>query len=235
MANLVDLSTLLCEQFYELKEPPGVGASGYSSLQPGQLVLADLVYPNVPPWIVEVTGIESGGTATYKIKKLDPSTPASTHFPIRDINLRTDENLYLMKGKPRPGVVLQTVETDFYNPRNPEPYASVIPCYTFKPKHTQEYRVRVAAFESPNLLYLPSAHEGITEESVLRFEHLQPVPLKGLRPYFIDGKTSFLSDEIWTIFQHWYYRFLTGRDLDAQLQEQIDAYRSLLLEAYKLA
>jgi hypothetical protein len=235
VADQVTHSALLCDWFYELKDLPGKGKGHVTNIVPGQLVLADLVYPNVPPWIAEVTGIEPSATVTYKIRKLDPANPAPTHFPIRDMNLRADENLYLLKGKPRPGVVLQTVDTDFYNPRNPEPYASVIPCYTFKEKHTQEYRVRVAAFESLNLFYLPSAHEGIKEESILRFEHVQPIPMAGIRPVFIDGKKSFLSDEAWTILQHWYHRFLTGRVLDHKLQEHIDAYRTLLLETYGLA
>ncbi len=234
MANLVDYSTLLCDRFYDLKELSGTGPSRYSNLQAGQFVLADLVYPNVPPLIAELTGNESGATFTYKIRKVKPSTPGPTHFPIKDIKLRADENLYVMKGKPRPGVVLQTVDTDFFNEQYPEPYASLIPSYTFKERHTQEYRVRVAAFQSPNLFYLPSVHEGIREESVLRFEHVQPVPLAGLRPYFVDGKGSFLSNEAWTILQHWYHRFLTGKSLDDKLKQLIDEYRSFLLESYKL-
>ena len=234
MADLVAHTAVLCDPFYELKDPPGKVSGRFPNIIPGQLVLADLVYPNVPPWIAEVTGIESA-TVSYKIRKLDPANPALTHFPIKDMKLRTDENLYLLKGKVRPGVVLQTVETDFYNTQNPEPYASVIPSYTFKEKHTQEYRVRVAAFESPNLFYFPSAHEGIKAESVVRFEHVQPVPLAGIRPIFIDGKKSFLSDVAWTILLHRYLLFLTGKVLDQDLQGQIDAYRTLLLEAYGLS
>lgn len=235
MADLVSHSALLCERFYELKDLPGRGAGSFPRVIPGQIVLADFVYPNTPPWIAEVTGIETGSAVSYKIKKLDPASPTKPHFPVKEMNLRADENLYLLKGKPRPGVILQTVDTNFHNTLYPEPYATIVPCYTFKERHDQPYRVRVAAFESPNLFYLPSAHEGIHEESVLRFEHAQPVPLAGVRPYFIDGKGSFLSNDAWTLLQHWYHRFLTGRVLDITIQEQIEAYRPLLLESFKLS
>lgn len=140
MANQITQGSLICDRFYELKTTPGGGP--LPNILPGQIVYADLVYPNVPPWIAEVIGLDSGVTVTYKIRRVDPANPTAPHFPIRDMNLRSEENLYLLKGKPRPGVVLQTVTSDFYNPRNPEPYASIIPCYTFKEKHTQEYRVR---------------------------------------------------------------------------------------------
>jgi len=233
VSDLVSHSALLCERFYNLKDLPGKGSSRFPPVIPGQIVLAHFVYHNTQPWVAEVIGVESA-SVSYKIKQFNALHPTKPHFPIKEMNLRADENIYLLKGKERPGVILQTIETDFHNALHPEPYATVIPLYTFKDRHDQPYRVRVAAFESPNLFYLPSAHEGIHEESVLRFEHTQPVTIAGLRPYFVDGKGSFLTNEAWTLLQHWYHQFLTGRVLDVSLQDHIDAYRPLLLEAFAL-
>lgn len=230
MANLVEHTALLCDNYYELKAPPGAPPH----LSPGQLVWAHLVYPNEPPWIAEVTGVDPQKTVSYKITRFGPLSPAKPRFPIKDMNLRADENLYLLKGKFRPGVVMQIVSTDFYNPKYPELYASIIPCYTFKEKHNQQYRVRLAGFTSKNLFYLPSAHEGLEQESVLRFEHVQPVPLAGIRPIIIDGKHSFLSDTMWAILLHWHLRFLTGKGLDDKIEAEIEVYRTLLLDAYGL-
>lgn len=230
MANLVEHATLLCDKCYELKDPSG----SPPHLLPGQLVWAHLAYPNDPPWIAEVTGVEPQKTVSYKIKRFDPQHPAQPRFPIKEMNLRAEENLYIVKGKIRPGIVLQTVKTDFYNKIYPELYASILPCYTFKDKHDQKYRARVAAFASENLFYLPYAHEGLEQESVVRFEHVQPVPLSGVRPLIIDGKFSFLSDMMWGILLHWYIRFLTGKGLDGKIEAEIEVYRTLLVDAYGL-
>lgn len=228
MANLVEYANLLCDNYYELRD-----ASQSPGLLPGQLVLAHLTYPNDPPWIAEVTGVESQ-TVSYKIKRFDPQNPARPRFPIKEMNLRAEENLYIVKGKLRPGIVLQTVTSDFRNTKHPELYASILPSYTFKDRHDQQYRARVAGFASKNLFYLPYAHEGLEQESVLRFEHIQPVPLSGVRPLMIDGKYSHLSDTMWGILMHWYLRFLTGKGLDEKVEAHIEAYRTLLVEAYSL-
>lgn len=228
MPNLVEHANLLCDRYYELKTPQIP-----SRIQPGQLVTAHATYPNDPPWIAEVTGVNSK-MVSYEIKRFDPQSPAKTRFPIKEMNLGAEENLYILKGKIRPAIALQTVATDFYNRAYPEMYTSILPCYTFKDKHDQKYRARIAAFESKNLFYLPYAHEGLEAESVLRFEHVQPVPLSCVRPILIDGKHSLLSETVWAILLHRYSLFLSGKGLDNAIEESIECYRALITEAYNL-
>mgnify|MGYP001597210878 FL=1 len=139
-----------------------------------------------------------------------------------------------MRGKLRPAIVLQTISTDFYNLNNPEPYVWAAPCFTFKEKHSQSYRCRVAALKLPHLFYLPGHHHGFNESSVLRFEHIQPVTAVGVEPIFIDGQQSFLSEPAWAILQHQLHKFISGKILDAGLEETLQAYGQLVLEAFGL-
>ena len=70
------------------------------------------------------------------------------------------------------------------------------------------------------------------EEGVARFELIQPIARKALHNFF-KGSSSrpvALSDEAFALFVNHLGRFLLARDLDSQICEQIDVYRSLVLE-----
>ena len=237
MPDPLDQTGLLCEAFYELREPLGRSPKGHPIVQPGQLALAHQVSPESHPLIVEVKGYDPRDETltSYVVKRHDPDNPPKSHFPIKELNLRSDESLYLMRGKLRPAIVLQTVSTDFYNISNPEPYVWVAPCFTFKDKHKPSYRCRVAALELPHLFYLQAHHHGCKEPSVLRFEHIQPVAAAAVQPTFIDGKQSFLSETAWAILQHQLHKFITGKLLDEDIEETLQAYRKLIAEAYGLS
>ena len=236
MPDPLDQTGLLCEPFYELKEPLGLGPDLKPIVQPGQLVLAHQVYPARDLRIIDIKEYDPKDETKnrYVITRLDRDSPPKRHFPIKELNLKSEENLYVVRGKFRPGIVLQVISTAFYNVTNPEPYIMVVPCLTFKPKHDASYRARVAAMELPHLFYLPAHHEGCKEPSVLRFEHIQPIA-SGVRPIFIDKKQSFLSDTAWGILQHQFHKFITGKVLDQEIEEAVNAYRSLVMDAYQLS
>jgi hypothetical protein len=143
----LDQTSLLCDPFYVLKPLLGKDRKGHSIVEPGQFVLAHQVYPTAQPWVIEVKGYDPRDPSknTYAFARYSSSASPPTHFPVKELNLRSDENLYIMYGKRRPALVIQTISTDFYNRQNPEPYVWVAPCFTFKEKHKAAYRVQVAA------------------------------------------------------------------------------------------
>jgi len=236
VAEPLDQTGLLCDPFYETKEPLGRDKKGNPRVLPGQLILAHQVYPPTRPMIIEVQGYDPRDASknSYVFKKYDPANPPPNHFPVKELNLRSDENLYVMQGKLRPAVVLQIITTDYYNLQNPEPYVWVAPCFTFKEKHKQEYRCRIAAMQFPHLFYVPSNASGFAEEGVLRFEHIQPVAAEGVQPLFRNGKQSFLTDSAWAVLQQRLHLFVTNRVLDQAMEEALQAYTECLLEAYGL-
>ncbi len=239
MPDPFDQTSLLCDRFYELIDPLGRDQKGRPIVRPGQLVLAHHVYPPAEPYIVSVEGHDprDSSKTSYVIRKLDPQRPPPTHFPIKELELRADENYYILLGKMRPAVVLQMVHSTWANQLYPAPYVLVAPAFTFKPRHDQAFRCRVAALEFPHLFYLPAQPGGVTEPSVLRFEFIQPVALAGIRPLFFDGakKQGVLSETAWAILLHHFVKFACGRPLDEELEQTLRAYQDLVLEALRHA
>jgi hypothetical protein len=171
---------------------------------------------------------------SYVVRRLDFQRLPGTHFPVKELELHADENYYILLGKRRPAVVLQIVTSVWLNKLYPAPYVWVAPAFTFKPRHEEEYRYRVAAMEFPDLFYLPAQAGGLTEPSVLRFEFIQPVALAGVQPFFVHGtKQSALSGAAWAILLHQVVKFATGKVLDERIEETLQAYQALVLEAYR--
>lgn len=236
MPDQFDQTGLLCDPFYQPAEPLGQDSKGRPIVRPAQLIWAHQVYPAKYPYIVQVQGYDprDESKTSYVIQKLDPQRPPATHFPIKELELHADENYYVLLGKRRPAVVLQTVSSVWLNKLYPDPYVWVAPAFTFKPRHGDEYRYRVAAMEFTHLFYLPAQPGGLTEPSVLRFEFIQPVALSGVQPIFVQGgKQSFLSDTAWTILLHQLVKFATGRPLGEKLEETLRAYQALVLGEYR--
>lgn len=231
------LTELLANPFWVRGEPLGRDTKGNPIIRPGQLVIAHHVYPPTDPLIIEVRNYDPRDESKneYAITQFRPGATPAPHFPIKSLGLTAEEQLYVLRGKRRPGVVLQTVSTDYYNQLYPEHYVWMAPAFTFKRKHTLEYRCEVAAFKKDHLFYLPSETHGLAERSVLRFEHIQPVASAGVEPIFADGMQVFLSAEAWTILQHRLYRFCTGKVLDAGIEETITIYGEYIFSAFKEA
>lgn len=237
MSTDLDHTAILCDPFYELVDPLGRDEKGRPVVQPGQLIWTHQVYPASEPYIVQIQGYDprDESKSSYVIRRLDSGSAAGTHFPIKELGLRADENYYILLGKKRPAIVLQTLATNWGNKLYPEPYVLAAPAFTFKPRHDEEYRYRIVAVGFPNLFYLPAHPSGLTEDSVLRFEHIQPAVTAGIEPVFRQGKQSILSDTAWAVLQHQLLKFVSGKILDTGLEETIQAYRELVLDAYERA
>jgi hypothetical protein len=232
----LDQTGLLADPFYELKEPLGRDATGAPVLKPGQLVRAHLVIPDPKPQVLQVDVFDPKNEAktTFKLSSVSTSGPPSSHFPIKELSLQSDENLYVLRGKMRPAVVLQTITTDFFNRQVTEPYVIVAPVFTFKLKHSAKYRAQIAAMKFPHLFYVPAHAYGFGHEGVLRFELIQPVAAASVQPYFTSGKKQqFLTAESWAILQHRLVYFESGRILDAGLEQTLKEYGDIVMEAYK--
>ena len=234
--DALDQTGLLADPFYEIRDSLGKDASsGLSILSPGQLVRAHLTIPSFKPQVLELQNFDPQNEtrATFRVANVSTSGAPTSHFPIKELALQSDENLYVVRGKLRPAVVLQTVTTDFYSRETPEPYIIVAPCFTFKMKHTPKYRAHVASLKYPHLFYLPAHAYGFSEQGVLRFELIQPAATATVQPYLTSGKKhQFLTRESWAILQHSLVRFMTGSVLNAELAQTLKEYGEIVMEAY---
>lgn len=223
------LSNLLCSNYYKFLPPSG---SSPVPPIPGQVVVAHTVYPPVDPLILKVNSYNAfdASKSQYEVKRYQADD--RSHMPIAELGLRADENYYLYLGKERPLVVVKGMGSRWLNPLHDESLYACVPIFSFKPRHREEFRIKAMGFDYPNLFYMPSDAGGCTEEGAARFELMQPIARKGLHNY-LKGSPSqrvALSDEAFALFVNHLGRFLLSKDLDSQICQQIDAYRSLVLE-----
>jgi hypothetical protein len=221
-----DLVGLLCQKFYK---PVPVGDSNGDPL-PGQIVFAHTVYPTDEPWIIKVVSYDASdpSRSQYELKKYEKED--RTHFPVAELNLRKDENLYVYKGKERPLVVVGAVKSRWANPLHDEKVFLCAPLFTFKDKHSDTFKIQCAAFFHPTLFYVPAEPDGCSGEGVIRFEYVQPILRKAFHNYLAGtpSKAIALSSEAFALFLNHLGRFLFRRDFDGSICEQIDAYKDLV-------
>lgn len=224
-----ELSNLLCSNYYQFLDSAG---SAPSPPIPGQIVVAHTVYPPRDPWILKVIDYNAfdESKSQYEVKRYQVDD--RSHMPIAELGLRSDENYYLYIGKERPLIVVKGIGSRWLNPLHDESLYACVPIFSFKPRHKEEFRVKAMGFDYPNLFYLPSDAKGCTEEGAARFELMQPIARKALHNYFrgSPSKPVALSDEAFALFVNHLGRFLLSNDLDREICEQIDVYRSLVLE-----
>jgi len=105
--------------------------------------------------------------------------------------------------------------------------------FTFKPRHSEEFILRCAAFDYPSLLYLPAEANGCSQPSAVRFEYMQPIARKALHNFAAGSprQAIALSDEAYALFVNHLGRFLFRRDLDPGVCATIGAFRELVLGA----
>jgi len=223
-----DIVGLLCPKFYEFANIVGRDADPI----PGQVVFAHCVYPPDDPWIVKVINYNASdpSRSQFELKKYDEAD--RHHFPIAELELRKDEHLYVYKGKQRPLVVLGAVKSRWANPLYDERLFLCVPLYTFKDKHHNKFRIECAAFFHPNLMYLAAEPDGCTAESVLRFEHIQPIARRALHNYLSGEprRAVALTNEAFSLLLNHVGWFLFHRIFDPVICGQIDAYRELVRE-----
>src|ERR1700687_6009145 len=94
----LDQTGLLADPFYEIRDSLGRdSSSGFPILRPGQLVRAHLTIPSLKPQVLGVDTFDPKNEAKVSFKIASASTGAPTsHFPIKELALQSDENLYLI-------------------------------------------------------------------------------------------------------------------------------------------
>jgi hypothetical protein len=224
-----ELSNLLCGSYYKFLSS---GGSTPSPPLPGQIVAAHTVYPPNDPLVLKVINYNAFDSSKSRFEVKRYQAADRSHMPIAELGLRSDENYYLYIGKERPLIVVKGVGSRWLNPLHDESLYACVPIFSFKGRHTEESRIKAMGFDYPNLFYMPSDANGLTDEGAARFELMQPIARKALHSYLAGSpsKPLALSDEAFALFVNHLGRFLLSKDLDKEICEQMDTYRVLVLE-----
>jgi hypothetical protein len=209
------------------------------SFKPGQLYSAPIKYPLTPPKVLQLESYnpEREESTTFGISNYDPSNPLQ-EMPLKFLNLKSDDRLFILQGKKRPVIVLTCCDVDWlYNTSFKsgikEQMVLCLPVFTFKDRHTQEYIVKIQAFIFPNLFYLSPSSQGIFHESAARFELIQPIHKGDMQPLKnVNNKPFRLSDNTLKLLYNQLSIFLSISPLDESLQQNLMAYQQLVFEEF---
>lgn len=209
------------------------------SFKPEQLYSAPIKYPLTPPKVLQLESYnpEREETTTFGISNYDPSNPLQ-EMPLKFLNLKSDDRLFILQGKKRPVIVLTCCDVDWlYNTSFKsgikEQMVLCLPVFTFKDRHTQEYIVKIQAFIFPNLFYLSPSSQGIFHESAARFELIQPIHKGDMQPLKnVNNKPFRLSDNVLKLLYNQLSVFLSLTPLDELLQHDLIAYQQLVSEEF---
>jgi hypothetical protein len=138
------------------------------------------------------------------------------HLPSYTPRVEADEELLAVGAKRRMGVVASLPQPNWQEiARIPamETYF-LIPLYSFHEGHSEEFRLRVRAFEYPSLLYAPAEPSaGINSEGFLLLQRAQFVARSLMQPANIR-----LTDEAMGLVDAW-LRYVLTSEIDPDLLE----------------
>ena len=188
--------------------------------------------------IIEVQGYDPRDASknSYVFKKYDPANPPPNHFPVKELNLRSDENLYVMQGKLRPAVVLQIITTDYYNLQNPEPYVWVAPCSLLKKSISRSIDAgsQLCNFRTSSTSRQTQA--ALQKRACSASNIFSQSPRKVFNPFsaMVSRVFSPTARGRCCRLQQRLHLFVTNSVLDQAMEEALQAYTACLLEAYGL-
>jgi hypothetical protein len=210
------------------------------SFKVGQVYLAPVKYPMTPPKVLRLESYnpEREEDTQFTMTNYDPAS-ADQEIPLKFLNLKSDNRLFILQGKRRPVIVLGCCESDWpYNHRlgfgHTDKLVLCLPVFRFKDRHTQDYIIKIQAFLISNLFYISPSPKGIPEEGAAQFELIQTIHKADMQPLKnVNNKPFKLSNYTLQLLWNQLALFISMTPLDESLQRDLKAYQDLALEKLK--
>ena len=190
-----------------------------------------MLYPDKNNVVIDID-VGSDPTETRLPAFLRPLAQKQNHFPVKSLNLGSDEHAFVLKGKIRPAIILVEDATQWA--KSPaENLALCVPLFRVaKPKFLQSFVLKSQAFLYESKFYVPSDPSFGIEEGVARFELMQAVHQFAMSPFPATKNPAMLTEEFFALMRMQLTRFLGGL-LSTEDQEVLDVYGQLILEEAK--
>jgi len=212
------------------------------SFEVGQVYLAPVKYPITPPKVLrlepESYNPEREEDTQFTMTNYETAS-ADQEIPLKFLNLKSDDRLFVLQGKKRPVIVLGCCESDWlYNHKlgsgHTDKLVLCLPVFTFKDRHTQDYIIKIQAFLISNLFYISPSPKGIHLEGAARLELIQAIHKADMQPLKnVNNKPFKLSNYTLQLLWNQLSLFLSMTPLDESLQRDLKAYQELALEKLK--
>ncbi len=228
--------TPLIDKWYEI-----IKSKEANDFPPGTIYYSLIYFPTIEPLLLEPAKLPL--TDKFKIKKIKKISDLNNlHIPIKDvqgISLRKDENLFILKGKLRPVILLPKYLTRLENFMYGEETYLCAPIFSidfskYKTLDEQKYIYEVTTFKHPSAFFLPKSEDGLREHSIVRLERIQPIPKKLLDKFFPFESGNLdnirLTSEVFNLLIIQFFRFLYSEKLIFDFKEKANDQKSNLEE-----
>ncbi len=194
----------------------------------GQIVWIPALYPNKNNVIIDID-VAADPSETKLPAFLRPLAQKQTHFPVKSLNLGSDEHAFVLTGKMRPAIILVEDATQWAKSPS-ENLALCAPLFRVeKPKFQQPFVLKSQAFLYPSKFYLPPDPRFGIEEGIIRFELIQIVHQFVMTRFPDNQKPAMLTEEFFALLKLHLTRFLGGILPQDEL-EKLDVYGQLIIE-----
>jgi len=206
---------------------------GSEDLHIGQFFEGHIKYPFfTSPKVLELDRYDQENelNSIFKIVDYNPSSIGQRMRPIRQLNLRSTDRLYIIPGKIRTVILLKIIENIWIEDEIIN-MALCLPTSSFKDYHSRDFVIKTQLFDFPQFFYIKPSENGAKAESAARFDLLQFIPLANLKP--VKNETSdscfMLSTFIMKLMFNHMSKFIFGEPYDVALDEEIIAFRDIIL------
>ncbi len=233
----MDLTLLSDPFYYENPNPTDVenmvGGLYYAQVFYIEPDIYELDYDNVDP--------KSG---TYRFRVGKNIGRVENRLPIPELQLRSDESLYVLRGKTRPAIVLgvSEIDGDMIDELKLK-YSSlaiVAPCFSYQRRHTENDKLECAAFQITDRFHLPQTCNGyyLKNDCFVDLSKIQPVPNTRLSPFKCKLTNKYLrlasqvhgDGKATECLIEWVIKLLEPNKADMELVGDMQAYGELLIE-----
>jgi len=203
----------------------------------GQFFKTHIKYPfTLSPKVLEVESFNPANEleSVFKIVDYNPESDTQRMRPIKQLNLKSTDRLYISAGKIRTVILLKIIENSWMESESAK-LALCIPICSFKPWMDTSLIVRTQLFEIPQYFYIRASESGARSESVARFDLIQYVCFDHIENVFNDRSNSrfkLSSFSLKLMFNH-LSNYVFEKPYDDAVNQEINAYRDILKDEIK--
>jgi len=213
----IDISGLV-DKYYESGPSKG--------FTKGQIVWIPAYYSNKDNIVIDID-VASDPTETHLQAFLRPIEKKQNFFPVKNLNLGSDEYAFVVKGKIRPAIILVD-DTTHWAKSPSENLALCVPLFrVYKPKFLQSFVLKTQAFQYRSKFYLPPDSTCGIDECVARFELMQSIHQFVMKPFPNENKPIMLTDDFFALLRIQMTKFLDGIVPE---YETLEVYGQLIIE-----
>jgi hypothetical protein len=190
---------------------------------PGQMFWAPIIYRDDALQLLRLEHYDPQDErkSRFRLTPQSETIDAFNHFPVKDLGLRSDEEMVVFRAKHRSAALFSVAMTQPDD--QPEKGRSflLVPHYSFHPDDPADLKESIRLFQYSALFHAPAHADLRIPDGFFRFDRISVVPRQAL----IEPMGHRLSNDAFNFMTAWFDTFRTGVLADDVLALLIDEAR----------